>query len=249
MINFTKYLWTPLFLSLLVFSVHAQTTIRTEADQMPFFPGCQQVDDKRSCSNNNLIRFIGNQLIYPPSAKDQGIEGTVYVAFVIDENGKVDQANVIRDIGGGCGAAALDVINSMPSWEPAIHDGQPVKVELRIPILFSLKNSPVYEKGQNYQINWGSLATQVSITKQELQNQFNKSLHVRDPYGDDKPVTELIFAFERKKSYLEGSSAGKINDEMKKVINKCKKGGLFTITAVIQVNGELIYVKRAFEVI
>jgi len=251
--NFIPYLLTPIFISLFALNVHAQSDVLTAADEMPYFTGCKNEGltgtEKRNCSNQNLVRFIANQLVYPSTAKEQGIEGTVYVTFIVDELGSITTPDIIRDIGGGCGAAALEVIQSMPSWEPGFHQGQAVKVKLNLPIHFSLKNSGAEAKGQQYQINWGSLATQLRVSKKDLQEQLQRALHVRDPYGDDKPITELIFAYERKRTYLEGSSAGKINDKLKKIVNKSKRGGVFTITAIIQIKGELIYVKRAFEVI
>lgn len=251
--TYTNYLLTLVFISFLSLSIQAQGEILTEADEMPYFAGCKDeglaVAEKRSCSNKRLVHFIANQLVYPSKAKEQGIEGTVYVAFVVDEQGNITAPNVIRDIGGGCGAAALNVLRNMPAWEPGLHQGQKVKVKLNLPIHFSLKNSGIENKGQDYQINWGRLATQRSVSKKDLLEQVQKTLHVRDPYGDDKPITELIFSFEKKRAYYEGSSAGKINDDLKRVVNKSKRGGIFTIIAILQIKGELIYVKRTFDVI
>ncbi len=244
---------TPFFALLFLANLSAQSDILTEADQMPYFFGCSDTDiseeDKRNCSNRNLIRFISNELIYPTTAKEEGVEGTVYVSFIIDEKGEVESPKLIRGIGGGCGEAALTVIKNMPIWEPGFHQGHAVKVKLNVPIHFSFKNEAVLDKGQQYQINWGSLSTQVKISKQDLENQMLKTLHVRDPYGDEKSVTELIFAYEKKRVYSEASSAGKITSDLKKIITKAKKGGTFSITAVVQVKGELIFVKRAFQII
>ena len=234
------------------FAVIAQSDeVLTEAEQMPYFTGCSNKssqEEKRDCSNKNLVRFISNQLVYPSAAREKGIQGTVYVSFVVNENGEVSDPKIIRDIGEGCGAAAIDVVKSMPRWEPAINKGEKVSVRLNRPVRFYFTNDEVTAKSQGYQINWGSLAS-ASISKEDIQEQLDKKILVRDPYGDEKPVVELIFSFEKKRSYLEGSSAGKINNDMKKVIERCKKGGTFMITAVIQVKGELIYVKRSFEII
>lgn len=247
-------LLTLLFIfSTIQISAKAQTdNILTEADQMPYFTGCTNNNEtqaeKRDCSNKNLVRFISNQLIYPTAAKEKGVQGTVYVSFIVNERGEVNSPEIIRDIGEGCGAAAIDIVKSMPRWEPAVNDDQKVSVKLNLPVRFYFKNDEVTAKSLGYQINWGSLASG-NISKEQLQGQVNKKILVRDPYGDEKPIVELIFSFEKKRSYFEGSSAGKINNDMKKVIDRCKKGGTFNITAVIQVKGELIYVKRSFEII
>ncbi len=248
-----RYFFTFIFICFFYNSLSAQVSdILTQADQMPYFTGCESEnftpEEKRSCSDKNLIRFIANQLEYPAIAKEKEIEGTVYVSFVVDESGNVISPKLIRDIGGDCGAAALEILRMMPRWEPAIHEGKKVKVELRLPIQYSLKNQERSEKAQTYQINWGSLATP-TVSKKILEAHLDRNLHVRDAYGNDKPISELIFSFEKKKTYLEGGSTGKINDQLRKVVNKCKKGGTFSILAVVRVNGDFIYVRRSFEII
>ena len=58
---------------------------------MPYFEGCEDLDngtsEKRNCSNNRLIQYVSNVIQYPEKAKSEGIEGTVLVRFVVDENG------------------------------------------------------------------------------------------------------------------------------------------------------------------
>jgi TonB family protein len=233
-------------------SITAQKDILTEADQMPYFAGCESLKDgspeKRTCSNKNLVQFIEDQLVYPSVAKQLGIEGVVYVSFVVNAGGIVEAPSIIRDIGGECGAAALKVVGSMPPWEPAVHQGTKVSVSLNLPVRFYVREDAIAEEASTYQINWGSLTSNV-ITKESLEELTQKSIHVRDAYGNEKAISELIFAYERKKSYLEESSAGKINNDMKDLIAKCKKGGKFLITVVIQVKNDYIYVKRTLDII
>lgn len=248
---FNRMLSTAMLLSLCTFTLFAQEQA-VEADQMPYFIGCEHLEDgsneKRNCSNNNLVRYIANQLVYPAAAKENAIEGVVYVSFIVDKQGAVQSPKIIRDIGGDCGAAALDVLRSMPRWQPAISQGTEVSVQLNLPVRFYVKEDTGVEEAQTYQINWGSL-TNKTITKDRLEELLQKPIHVRDAYGNEKAISELIFAYERKRSYLEESSSGKINRDMKNLIAKCKKGGRFLITAVIQVKNDYIYVKKEFEVI
>ncbi len=233
------------------FSLSAQEQA-IEADQMPYFIGCEHLEDgsneKRDCSNNNLVSYIANQLVYPAAAKEKAIEGVVYVSFIVDQQGAVKSPKIIRDIGGDCGAAAIEVLRSMPRWQPAISQGTEVSVQLNLPVRFYVKEDTGIEEAQTYQINWGSL-TNRTITKKGLEDLLQKPIHVRDAFGNEKAISELIFAYERKKSYLEESSSGKINSDMKNLIAKCKKGGRFLITAVIQVKNDYIYVKKELEVI
>ena len=72
-------------------------------------------------------------------ARENGIEGTVYIEFVIGKDGSVTGANVKRGIGGGCNEEALRVVNSMPKWKPGKQQGNPVKVKYTLPVKFKLQ--------------------------------------------------------------------------------------------------------------
>lgn len=97
-------------------------------DRNPEFPGGEKA----------LQRFLGANLVYPEYAKSVGIEGRVYVTFVVDEKGNVVNIKVPREIGGGCDQEAIRVIELMPQWDPGIFDGHPVRVYYQIPIIFKL---------------------------------------------------------------------------------------------------------------
>jgi len=84
--------------------VIAQDKLMVHADEMPYFSGCNEFEskseEKRQCSNYNLVSFIASHLQYPEEAKKQGLEGTVILSFVITKEGKVHQPYVLKDIGG-----------------------------------------------------------------------------------------------------------------------------------------------------
>jgi len=86
-----------------------------------------------------LYQFLLNNLNYPDTARDAGIEGTVYVSFVIEKDGSVSNAKVVRDIGGGCGREALRVVNLMPKWNPGQQKGKAVRCQFILPVSFTLK--------------------------------------------------------------------------------------------------------------
>ena len=81
--------------SRLLFAQLSNDSVFSHPDQMPFFPGCGAYEKdpaaRRRCSDQEMVRFISRHLVYPDSAKKEGIEGTVYVAFVIDQVGAVTQ--------------------------------------------------------------------------------------------------------------------------------------------------------------
>ncbi|MCC5906757.1 MAG: TonB family protein [Balneolaceae bacterium] len=83
------------------------------------------------------LESIQQEIRYPEMARRAGIEGRVYVQFIINENGDVEYARVIRGIGGGADEEALRVVN-MAKFEPGMQRGQPVRVQYALPIFFQL---------------------------------------------------------------------------------------------------------------
>ena len=116
-------------------------------EEMPRFPGCEELtaskDEKQQCANKKLLEFIYENIRYPAVARDNGIEGTVVVSFVVDQKGNIKDAKVVRDIGGGCGQEALRIVemmNSMPNrWTPGKQRGRAVKVLFNLPVKFKLE--------------------------------------------------------------------------------------------------------------
>ena len=113
---------------------------------MPRFPGCEDLPtnaEKKACSDQKLLAFIYENISYPSIARENGVEGTVVVRFVVNERGEIDQLQVIRDIGAGCGDESLRVIklmNAMPDrWIPGRQRGRAVKVYYTLPVKFVLK--------------------------------------------------------------------------------------------------------------
>lgn len=241
-----------LFLCQLLMGQLPSDTVLTKADKMPCFLGCADLnlDDKarRVCSNREMVRFISSYLVYPEDAKMNGVQGTVLVSFVVDENGAVKSPSVLNDIGDGCGEAALDVIRQMPTWEPAEHNGQAVKVKLNLPVQFFLR-AEERDKSERFSLTWGNL-NGGTATPDELASALDHAVHVRGPEGDTRFVDELEFFFERRgRVVVSGTGRGLISSELEEVVKKSKKGGTFTIRASVQETGEFVSVIRSFEVV
>lgn len=88
--------------------------------------------------NGDLRAFLGSKLRYPDQAREAGIEGKVFVRFVVNEDGDITGTEVMRGIGGGCDEEAMRVVNAMPKWRPGKQNGHPVKVYFTLPIVFEL---------------------------------------------------------------------------------------------------------------
>lgn len=97
-------------------------------EEDPAFPGGDEA----------LYAYIGNNIKYPDLARDNNIEGTVVIKFVVEKDGSISRATILSEIGGGCGKEALRVVNSMPKWKPGKQGGKAVRTEFMVPIQFEL---------------------------------------------------------------------------------------------------------------
>jgi protein TonB len=106
-------------------------------EEIPSYPGG---DEAR-------IKFIQDNLQYPIVAKQNNIQGTVYVKFMVEANGTISDINILKGIGGGCDEEALRVVKIMPKWLPGSQNGKPTKIYFNMPIIFKLdKNIENEEK-------------------------------------------------------------------------------------------------------
>ena len=103
---------------------------------MPEFPG----------GMDQMAKFLSENIKYPEEAKDKGVSGRVFISYVIEKDGSVSSAKVMRGIGGGCDEEALRVVNAMPKWKPGLMKGKPVRVNYMIPVNFKLDDN-VKNKG------------------------------------------------------------------------------------------------------
>jgi TonB family protein len=104
--------------------------VLTVVDVAPTFPG----------GDEKLYEFLGENMIYPAEAKEKGIEGIVYVNFIVEKDGSLSNARILRDIGGGCGEEVLRVVSIMPPWNPGKQKGEVVRVNFNFPVKLSLSS-------------------------------------------------------------------------------------------------------------
>lgn len=125
--------------------VNAQTNIDTVTsiknaikivEKEAAFPGGQA----------NLIRYLSSKLIYPKRPRENGIQGTVDVEFVICEDGKVCNLHVTKGTDKELDAEALRVLAQMPKWKPAEQNNKIVPCYYTIPITFQLEEAPDKKK-------------------------------------------------------------------------------------------------------
>ncbi|MCX6307879.1 MAG: TonB family protein [Bacteroidia bacterium] len=98
-------------------------------EQMPQFPGGEE----------ELLKFIRDNLRYPPVAAEVGIEGRVTIRFVVNRNGDVTDVTVIRGLDPSCDKEAVRVVKMMPRWIPGRQNGRNVPVYYTLPVVYKLQ--------------------------------------------------------------------------------------------------------------
>jgi protein TonB len=106
----------------------AEEPVFVVVESMPEFPGGESA----------RLKYLSENLDYPVIAREAGIEGIVYVTFVVEKNGEITSVEILRGIGGGCDEEALRVVENMPRWVPGKQRNIPVRVQFNMPIRFIL---------------------------------------------------------------------------------------------------------------
>ena len=111
-------------------------------EDMPLFGKCNSdflsKAEKKTCSDSELLTFLYKNIRYPTIARENGVEGLVVVQFIVERDGSITAAKLLRDIGAGCGQEALRVVNDMPKWIPGKQRGREVRVQYNLPVKFAL---------------------------------------------------------------------------------------------------------------
>lgn len=98
-------------------------------EQMPTFPG----------GTEEMMKYLSKNTVYPASASENGIQGTVYVQFVVDRNGKIADVKILRGVDPELDKEAIRVAKSMPAWIAGKQNGVPVRVAFTMPVKFVLQ--------------------------------------------------------------------------------------------------------------
>lgn len=108
-------------------NLHSRSLLLIET--MPEFPGGQGA----------LLQYLAKSIKYPVIAQENGIQGRVSCSFVVNKDGSIVDAEVIRGVDPSLDKEALRVINSMPKWSPGKQRGKPVRVKYTVPVTFRLQ--------------------------------------------------------------------------------------------------------------
>ena len=97
-------------------------------EEMPAFPGGEA----------KLMEYVAKNIKYPQIARETGIQGRVFVGFVVEPDGSISNVKLLRGLGGGCDEEAVRIVKSMPKWKPGKQHGKLVRVSYTLPVLFRL---------------------------------------------------------------------------------------------------------------
>ncbi len=106
-----------------------EQTIFEVVENMPDFPGGQAA----------LMQYLAKNIKYPTIAQENGTQGRVIVQFVVNKDGSIVDAKVVRSVDPYLDKEALRVINTMPKWKPGMQRGKPVRVKFTVPVMFRLQ--------------------------------------------------------------------------------------------------------------
>lgn len=99
-------------------------------EQQAEFPGGQQA----------LMRWLGNNVRYPESAQQNDVQGRVVVKFVVEKDGSIGQATIVKGVDKDLDREALRVVKKMPKWQPGKNNGVAVRSYFNLPVVFKLQN-------------------------------------------------------------------------------------------------------------
>jgi protein TonB len=110
--------------------VEGESDVYQIVEQMPEFPGGEA----------ELFHYISKNIHYPQKAREKGIQGRVFIGFIVEKDGSISNVRNLRGVDSELDAEAIRVVESMPRWKPGMHRGEPVRVSYQIPIVFKLED-------------------------------------------------------------------------------------------------------------
>lgn len=107
-------------------------------ENMPQFPCAEKFKTDSLCGEKSLLDFLSHKVKYPTNAKEDGIQGRVFVTFVIEKDGEITELECVKCICDDLKKATFKAIHAMPKWVPGKQNDEPVRVRMNVPVLFSL---------------------------------------------------------------------------------------------------------------
>lgn len=110
-----------------------------EPEEQEIFEVVEQMPEFPNGGMAGLMQYLGKNIKYPTIAQESGTQGRVTVQFVVNKDGSIVDAKVVRSVDPYLDKEALRVINTMPKWNPGMQRGKPVRVKFTVPVMFRLQ--------------------------------------------------------------------------------------------------------------
>ena len=166
-------------------------------EQMPVFPGGAAA----------LMKYLSGNVRYPEAAEKAGVQGRVIVTFIVEKDGSITEAYIVKSVDPLLDAEAIRVINAMPNWLPGRQNGDPVRVKYTVPITFRLggikdPNVTVVKVGNDHKGKSFELLIDDKVHEPEALNSLNpadiESMRV-EKAKDGQPKDRIIVKMKQKK--------------------------------------------------
>jgi len=206
------------------------------AEEMPEFPG----------GDAAMFKYIAEQTIYPPQAIVDGIQGKVYVGFVVDKFGKIREINIARGVDTLLDNEAIRVVKTFPDFVPGKNKGEAVNVKLLIPIIFkinainidSLTTNRSYPEFKNLDVSiFDWIQYNVKYPEEAINNEIEGIVHIRFAVETDGSIsnTQIVSGVNN----LLDSAALKVIDSLPELIPATKNNKLIKMWYNVPVYFEL----------
>jgi len=124
-------------------TIFQQTKIVEDSiEEFPYLSMCQNIsdyDERKACSDKELLQHIYKSIKYPSRARKFGIEGTTITQFVIEKDGTINGIDVIIGLNEDLKQECIRVLSNLPKWEAGKQNGEKVRVQFNMPIKFRLE--------------------------------------------------------------------------------------------------------------
>ncbi len=116
------------------------STVYSQPDQMPRWPGCSDVSEAEAekCTAQGVTKYLEQNLVYPDSTQSKGINGLVFVRFVISASGKIEEPQILISPNDELSYLTLLTLQSFPDFIPGRVNNEPVRSSYILPFRFEL---------------------------------------------------------------------------------------------------------------
>ncbi len=166
-------------------------TVYDIVEKMPEYPG----------GDEKMLEYLSTNITYPKEAKENGTQGRVYIQFIVEKDGNITHAKVLRGIGDGCDEESLRVVKEMPKWTPGEQRGKFVRVKFNLPIIFKLKEQEELEEKKSF--------PPPPPPEPESIELIDESVAIKAPETDT--ITEIMPTFPREKGSMYGFISKNLN--------------------------------------